>query len=320
MPVFKIHHITKYKYEFPVAESINEIRMIPYPCPEQELLQQELNISHHPDLHNFTDYWGNRTAIFSLLESHSELVLESKLIIRTTLPAQLQINFHSSFEQLEEEKNHQLQLWELSRAESIRQQSEIESICQSMASYRHSVALMVEKCSEYVFKNFKYTKGITTIETTVDEILEHKGGVCQDFAHLLLQMLRSLSIPCRYVSGYICPNKNGMRGEGATHAWVDAWIPGYGWAGIDPTNNIWTTNNHIKLAVGRNFNDCTPIKGTFKGLSRQDLQVFVSVGYEDGHVFQETTQVQMQKEQSYDSKKKEEEDALLAQQQQQQQQ
>ena len=82
-----------------------------------------------------------------------------------------------------------------------------------------------------------------------------------------------------------------MRGEGATHAWVEAWIPGYGWAGIDPTNNIWVTNTHVKLAVGRNFNDCTPVKGTFKGLGEQNLSVYVSVGYEDGKMFEDLNNV-----------------------------
>ena len=84
-----------------------------------------------------------------------------------------------------------------------------------------------------------------------------------------------------------------MRGEGATHAWVEAWIPGYGWAGIDPTNNVWVTNKHVKLAVGRNFNDCTPIKGTFKGIGEQKLSVYVSVGYEDGKTFEELNNVQI---------------------------
>ena len=153
---------------------------------------------------------------------------------------------------------------------------------------------MVERCAEYIYKYFNYRKGITNIETTVDEILAHRGGVCQDFAHLMLQVLATLKIPSRYVSGYICPNKNGMRGEGATHAWVEAYIPGYGWAGIDPTNNVWVTNNHIKLAVGRHFNDCTPVKGTFKGPARQKLSVYVSIGYEDGHVFEEVNNVQME--------------------------
>jgi transglutaminase-like putative cysteine protease len=122
-----------------------------------------------------------------------------------------------------------------------------------------------------------------------------------------------MDIPCRYVSGYICPHKNGMRGEGATHAWVEAWLPGYGWAGIDPTNNVWVEDKHVKLAVGRNFTDCSVVKGSYKGTSRQDLFVYVSVGYEDGMTFEETNRVQMEKIAS--AKEREE---IQAQQQQQQ--
>ena len=154
----------------------------------------------------------------------------------------------------------------------------------------------MKDASEYIFNNYKYVKGITTIETTVDEIIELKSGVCQDFAHLLLQILRTQKIPARYVSGYICPNKNGMRGEGATHAWVDAYIPNLGWIGIDPTNNCFANENHIQLAVGRHFTDCTPIKGTFKGPANQELSVYVSVGYEDGSVFEDENMVQLYKE------------------------
>jgi|SRR5665213_1068741 len=111
----------------------------------------------------------------------------------------------------------------------------------------------------------------------------------------MLQVLRTLKIPSRYVSGYICPNKRGLRGEGATHAWVEAWIPQYGWAGIDPTNNVWVTNTHVKLAVGRDFRDCSPVKGTFKGLGNQHLSVYVSVDYEDGQIFQELHKVESHK-------------------------
>jgi transglutaminase-like putative cysteine protease len=85
-----------------------------------------------------------------------------------------------------------------------------------------------------------------------------------------------------------------MRGEGATHAWVEAWIPGYGWAGIDPTNNVWVKDNHVKLSTGRNFYDCSPAKGTFKGAAKQQLSVYVSVGYEDGHIFEEMNDVGME--------------------------
>lgn len=301
MSVFKIHHITKYQYERPVSESVNEIRIFPLQCPEQEVLQHDLNITNHPEMHIFTDYWGNKTGQFSLVESHTELTIESKLLVRTTQPADFNLNFISTFEQLADEVRDQLPLMELNRPDSIFRQDLIEEICKQVYSPEKSIAEVVSIANAYIFEHFTYTKGITTIETTVDEILEHKEGVCQDFAHILLQILRTLAIPCRYVSGYICPNKNGMRGEGATHAWVDAWIPGSGWTGIDPTNNIWVTNNHVKLAVGRNFSDCTPVKGSFKGPAKQELYVLVSVGYEDGHVFQETTQVQMEKQEKLDA-------------------
>jgi transglutaminase-like putative cysteine protease len=298
MPVFKIHHITKYQYEEPVKESINEIRIYPYHCPEQEVLQHNLIITGYPILHTFSDYWNNTIGTFNLLPPHKELIIESKLIVRTIASSDFELDINSGFSELENEVNSQLRLLELSTPEYVENQDAIADIIKAIYDPGKTISTIVKDSCQYIFDNFQYTKGITTIETTVDEILEHHGGVCQDFAHLLLQMLRSMKIPSRYVSGYICPNKNGMRGEGATHAWVEALIPAYGWAGIDPTNNVWVTNKHIKLAVGRNFNDCTPIKGTFKGLSDQHLSVYVSVGYEDGKTFEELNDVK-----SYATKK-----------------
>ena len=123
----------------------------------------------------------------------------------------------------------------------------------------------------------KKKKGVTTIETKVDEILELKAGVCQDFAHVLLVMLHMIGIPARYVSGYICPKNHELRGEGATHAWVEAYIPFYGWLGLDPTNNCIVSDRHVRLAIGRNFSDCTPVKGTYKGSSEHTLEVSVII-------------------------------------------
>jgi len=295
MSIFKIHHITRYEYDRPVKESANEIKIFPYQCPDQEVLQHDLFITDHPDIQTFTDYYGNRAGLFNVLPPHKVLSIESKLLVRTTASSQLKINFHTGLDQLSAEMEGQLQLLELASRDMIKSQEAIDAIAAAIQRY-DSIAAMVEHCSEYIFKHFKYIKGITNVETTVDEILQHRAGVCQDFAHIMLQVLRTCRIPCRYVSGYICPNKNGMRGEGATHAWVEAWIPGYGWAGIDPTNNVWVTNKHVKLSVGRHFSDCSPVKGTFKGPARQQLTVFVSVGYEDGHIFEEMNNVHLHTE------------------------
>lgn len=297
MPVFNIHHVTKYEYDHAVKESVNEIRIYPIIGPEQEILFHEVNITGQPDVMLINDYWNNRTGMFNLIASHQELIIESKLIIRTLRKNELQFNTTLTLDDLQKEVSNKIELLELSKPKEIEIREKISAVINEFLSDKKSTAVssIIQQCSDYIYSNFKYIKGITTVETTTKEILEHRSGVCQDFAHVMLELLRSLGIPSRYVSGYICPDQKGMRGEGATHAWVEAWIPGTGWQGIDPTNNVWVTNHHVRLAVGRNFNDCSPIKGTFKGPARQSLSVYVSVGYEDGHVFEELNNVKLEK-------------------------
>jgi len=295
MPIFKIQHITKYEYDRLVQESVNEIKIFPYLSSEQEVLQHELSITGNPEVQSYADYWGNKTGVFNLLPPHKELIIDSRVVVRTTTSPGLRVDFSGDFNRLEQEVSGHLKMLELAKAD-IQLQTDINEIGNTVVSSDNSVAATIQNCSEYIFKNFNYIKGITTIETTVEEILEQRAGVCQDFAHVMLQILRTLKIPSRYVSGYICPNQNGLRGEGATHAWVEAWIPQYGWAGIDPTNNVWVSNTHVRLAVGRHFTDCSPVKGTFKGSAKQNLSVYVSVGYEDGHIFEELNNVNLNKQ------------------------
>jgi transglutaminase-like putative cysteine protease len=295
MSVFNIHHITKYEYDRPVKESVNEIRIYPVLDKEQELLSQEINITGSPDILLIYDYWNNRTGMFNVMSPHQELIIESKLIVRTLGNAKKPVTLNGDFDSLYNEVNNHLAFLDLCILEEPDLQDEILAIAGEIRKPGVPVAAFVENCSDYIFNKFSYIKGITTVETTLSEILKLRSGVCQDFAHLMLEILRSLQIPSRYVSGYICPNKNGMRGEGATHAWIEAWIPGQGWTGIDPTNNIWVSDHHVKLAVGRNFNDCSPVKGTFKGPAKQSLSVYVSIGYEDGQKFEDITKVKLEK-------------------------
>jgi transglutaminase-like putative cysteine protease len=295
MALFNIHHITKYQYDRPVKESVNEVKIYPFNNSSQQVLYHEINITGHPEIMVAIDYWGNRTGMFNLMPPHAELVIESKLVVRNNPPEQDLKTFCGGFEELQNEIKKDFFLFELSRSEKPDLHDGIRAIAEEINTSK-AVMQLIENCSKYIFENFQYVKGITTIETTVGEILELHSGVCQDFAHVMLEVLRYLHIPGRYVSGYICPNKNGMRGEGATHAWVEAWIPAYGWAGIDPTNSVWVSNHYVKLAVGRNFNDCSPVKGTFKGPAKQSLSVYVSVGYEDGQTFEEISKVKMEKQ------------------------
>lgn len=298
MPVFKIQHITKYKYDRPVRESANQIKIFPYVKGGAEILSHELVISDEPVIHKYTDYWGNTVGYFTVTRPHQELIIDSRLLAKTnSIALDLSVSVIDDWAVLQTEVAQNLLLLDLTQTEKIASQQLILNYLNEIECPKISPVAAAQKCSTYVFDNFKYVKGITNVETTIDEILTFHSGVCQDFAHVLLQMLRTIGIPSRYVSGYICPNKNGMRGEGATHAWVEAYIPKLGWIGLDPTNNCFTGAHHVTLAVGRDFADCTPVKGTFKGPANHELMVFVSVGYEDGTVFEDENTVLMQKEQ-----------------------
>ncbi|MEO8239045.1 MAG: transglutaminase family protein [Flavobacterium sp.] len=294
MAVFKIIHITKYQYNWPIKESINEIRLFPHHFENQEVLQYQLLITHNPDVDISADYYGNRMGNFNVLHAHTEMTIESRMLVRVNHSLKIPEIDATSVNDIQEDKEKSILLLRLCYIDNIEKQNEIEAILKEINIENKSIIEIAQQCNHYVFENFTYTKGITNIETTVDEILTLKKGVCQDFAHILLQLLRTAGIPSRYVSGYICPNESGFRGEGATHAWVEIYTPKQGWLGLDPTNNIWTMDNHVRLSVGRNFSDCTPIKGTFKGLARQTLSVCVSIGYEDGRQFEEINDVKLQ--------------------------
>ncbi len=298
MPVFKIHHITKYIYDRPVKESANQIKIYPFSQSVQETVSHVLNITCDPNINGFTDYFGNKVGWFMVNEPHKELIIDSKLVIKTaqSIANPVLLSTTNEWNEMKNATSVDIQLLDFAKPEPLKSQKAIKDITNTLRPDSDTPALFVQLCSEHIFNNFQYKKGITSVETTVDEILEHKSGVCQDFAHVLLEMLRSEGIPARYVSGYICPNSDGVRGAGATHAWVEVWLPSSGWIGIDPTNNTWVSNLHVSLAVGRHFNDCSPVKGTFKGPARQELSVYVSVGFEDGTTFEDNNLVQMSKE------------------------
>lgn len=295
MATFKIVHITKYQYNFPIKESINEVRLFPQNFDNQEVLQHQLLITTNPSVEISTDFYGNNVGNFNILKAHNEMIIESRMLVKVNHSLKIPEVDTTTVKDLEIEQTKNSSLLRLCTPDVITNQKKIDSYLKKINAATIPVIAIAQKCSEYIFKNFTYTKGITNIETTVDEILVHKKGVCQDFAHVLLQFLRTAGIPSRYVSGYICPNASGFRGEGATHAWVEFYTPSQGWLGIDPTNNIWTMENHVKLSVGRDFNECTPVKGTFKGIAKQTLSVSVSIGYEDGRHFEEVNDVKLQK-------------------------
>jgi transglutaminase-like putative cysteine protease len=292
MPKFTIRHVTRYIYDAPVRDSANKILLFPVRDEYQELLKQELLITGDPEVDTFKDYYGNEIGSFMNAEPHIELVIDSKVqVITKSRP--MPDDLHPRDKQWAQLESLRLIVpyIDFLTNEQFTGIDELKSIGMSNDYSAMTPLQAAAELNEWVFREFKYIKGITSVETTLDEVWKLRAGVCQDFAHILLVMLRILGIPARYVSGYICPNKNGMRGEGATHAWVEAYIPFYGWLGLDPTNNCFVNNLHVRLAVGRHFADCSPVKGAYKGIAEHSLEVGVSVHYEDGSSREEVTAV-----------------------------
>jgi transglutaminase-like putative cysteine protease len=292
MPRFIIHHVTKYNYEAPVRDSANQIVLFPIRDEFQDVLKQELVITGEPELEVYKDYYGNEIGSFMNAEPHYELIIDSKVQVETK-PRELPIDVEPREKQWAylHSIRHQLPFIDFLNPEQNSYVQEVRDVL-AAANFQELTPLETARAmTEYVYTNFKYIKGITDVETTFDEAWKLKAGVCQDFAHILLIILRIASIPARYVSGYICPNKADMRGEGATHAWVEAYIPSCGWLGLDPTNNLYVNDLHIRLAVGRNFSDCSPVRGSYKGISDHSLEVGVSVAYEDGRTTEDSSTV-----------------------------
>lgn len=264
-----------------MRDSANQILLFPIQDEYQELLNQDLVITGEPEVDIYKDYYANEVGSFTHAEPHTSLTIDSKLDV-VTKPRPALTDEAPKDEQWASLRKIR---WEVPYIDFLRQEY-FATLPELLATARPGEMVIYTpleaaiRLRAFVFEQFKYIKGVTTVETTLDEVWKLKAGVCQDFAHILLVLLRQIDIPARYVSGYICPNKNGMRGEGATHAWIEAYIPGNEWVGLDPTNNIIADDLHVRLAVGRNFSDCSPVKGTYKGTAGQMLEVGVSVSYE----------------------------------------
>jgi transglutaminase-like putative cysteine protease len=283
MPKFKIRHITRYIYDAPVRDSANQIMLYPLEDPHQRMLSHKITITGNPEVAIYKDNFDNAIGTFTHSSPHEELTIDSRLEVETT---HIKLPLDTVAEKLQWDMLERLRtnftFIDFLRQEHFESLPDVERVIREEQCKDCTPLQLAKDMTTYIYKNFKYQKGITTVETTPDEIWKIKSGVCQDFAHILLVMLRSRHIPARYVSGYICPNKTGMRGEGATHAWVEAHIPQIGWVGFDPTNNCIVNETHVRLAVGKNFTDCSPVKGTYRGTADHTLEVTVKVEYENG--------------------------------------
>ena len=259
MPRYYIHHVTKYTYPEPVRDSANRIMLYPVKDQNQEVQSQRLSITGEPFVEQFKDYYGNEAGSFMNVAPHRELRIDSNIVVITKpiiLPTD-ETPIEQQWAYLPQIRNV-VPFIDFLKQENFAALPEVKKIADSGFYQSVSVFVAAQQLNSYVYENFQYIKGITSVETTLDEVWKLRAGVCQDFAHMLLVMLRLMNIPARYVSGYVCAQEIQLRGEGATHAWVEAYIPFYGWLGLDPTNNVVVNDRHVRLAIGRNLETALP--------------------------------------------------------------
>ena len=145
---------------------------------------------------------------------------------------------------------------------------------------RHQVRSDLFNLNQALYQLFAYVPNSTQVDSPIDEALRTRQGVCQDFAHIMIALVRQLQVPCRYVSGYLFHGEDGNEDrspEGASHAWVEAFLPGPGWVAFDPTNNLVGSERHIRVAIGRDYADVPPTRGVYKGEAQSELSVVVIV-------------------------------------------
>lgn len=289
--IYHIRHLTRYDYSGPATLSHNEVRMLPRELPWQRCLNREINISPAPiRLRERSDFFGNRVAYFSTESVHRSLeVVVTSEVHTSARPAQdifSTIRWEEAVGDVEaalKTGNRDCIDARLFVLESpyIRHQLSLAQYAEHCFSSGRDLREALISLNERIYDEFTYDPDVTTTATPVLEVLATKRGVCQDFAHLMIACIRALGLPARYVSGYMetlpAPGQEKLLGADATHAWVSAFIPGWGWLELDPTNGCLPDERYIILGWGRDYADVTPLKGVMTGGGEHELTVAVDV-------------------------------------------
>lgn len=282
--LFHVSHQTQYHYEYPAADSFAELRVCPQDGPGQKVLNRSLKIDPIVPVESYTDYFGNRVEFFSVPFRHQRLSVHSWAEVETTpVPMPEMALDVPVAEALQIYRGQMLEIFDfLQPSHHVPLGKILDSIHKNFFRSGRSLRDCLLELNQWIYTTFKYTQGATDISTPLSEVIATQKGVCQDFAHLMLCILRSSGIPARYVSGYIeasdpTKKKSTLVGAAASHAWVEALLPGMNWWGLDPTNNQPSGERHVRVAVGRDYRDVAPLRGTYLGAQHQELEVIVSM-------------------------------------------
>ena len=271
----RVVHSTGYAYESPVTASFNEARLTPRSDNRQNVILSRVETVPATRSYRYLDYWGTAVTAFDLHAPHTELEVTASSVVETDKP----------------EPPIEKVTWDELRSEAVLDKFDevlspthytprskrLRRVGERIAKY-HDPHDAVIAAADWVNSELDYVAGTTGVHSSALDALREGKGVCQDFAHLTLAVLRGIGIPSRYVSGYLHPQRKAPVGEtvdGQSHAWIQAWTGG--WWNFDPTNDKEINEQYVSVGVGRDYADVTPLKGIYSGGGSTDLDVVVEI-------------------------------------------
>jgi transglutaminase-like putative cysteine protease len=291
--IYRVTHTTTYHYGKPVSLCHNLVHLTPRTDARQTCSRCEMTVAPTPALlREQADYFGNRATYFTIEALHEVLSVRVESWVDATPPAPPEPAATPPWESvralLEEDRSPDgLQARQfVFDSPYIRAHSDLARYAAASFGPGRPLLEAALDLMHRIHADFRYDQRATTVSTPLHEVLAHRRGVCQDFTHLQIGCLRSLGLAARYVSGYLRtkppPGRPRLVGADASHAWLSAYCPGFGWIDLDPTNGLIPSDGHVVLAWGRDYEDVSPIKGVNLGGGRHSMTVEVDVTPTEG--------------------------------------
>lgn len=273
--VMRIEHTNGYRYGSEVRSSYNEARMTTLTTERQSTLESTISVQPTCRPFRYVDYWCTIVNAFDIQVPHASLHVHATSVVSTTGAPALEPTV--GWDDLAGDRV--LDRWGeyLEPTTYVPADDDLAALGPELAAGR-GVGDAVEAAVGWVSDSLEYRRGVTRVSTSAPEVLATGAGVCQDYAHLTLAVLRSMGVPARYTSGYLHPRADAVTGDavfGESHAWVEAWI-GH-WYGFDPTSGTPAGERHAVVAYGRDYGDVPPLKGVYLGGPSEALEVSVAV-------------------------------------------
>jgi transglutaminase-like putative cysteine protease len=276
---FTILHQTTYRYPGKIHESYSIVRLRPRSDSSQYCTQYELNVAPRARVFSYSDRFGNDVQHFAVLPDHDVLSIIARSSVITVRPPSPDAPAPVTKDHLAADPNVRWMYDELHESQYVVFGPQLKRFAVEVGDPgRDDLVAWFLHAGTSIKREFTYDTKATSVQTTIDESIRARAGVCQDYAHILVALCRYNGVPARYVSGYIFNGQEGsVIGAEASHAWCEAYLGPHGWVGYDPTNDTLIDDRFARIAVGRDYRDVSPVRGVYKGASGSSMSVNVAM-------------------------------------------